>query len=141
MNPKGFNLLIIVFIVMIGIIHSSAQAPYTGGKGSGFSMANSAEVHIDANGKIGPATGKNVIFPNPVLSGSTLRLGFREIITSGFEIEIIDPLGQICMREKVTASGNDFEFRLPQLAQGIYLMRTMADGELQVRKLLIYSNK
>ena len=73
------------------------------------------------------------IYPNPV--HETLHINIGSLDPSITNIEVVDIIGKLVIATK--AISNDFELRLPQLANGMYVVKVLVDNKEIINKKLI----
>jgi hypothetical protein len=124
-------LLTLVFACLLTTC-AQAQAPYTGGAGSGYASTGIAVVPLENENA-------SSLSPSPAQAGTELNLkviGLRNKL----EIRIWNPAGQLLYRARHWDVTGDQTFVLTAPATaGVYLVEWIADGNSQLQKLIVFA--
>ena len=108
-----------------------AQAPYTGGAGSGYASTGLAVLPFENENTAS-------LSPSPAQAGTDLNLkviGLRNKL----EIRIWNPAGQLLYRARHwDVTGDQTLVLTAPDSAGLYLVEVIADGNSQVHKLIVF---
>jgi hypothetical protein len=125
----------IIIILFLSIqLPTNAQAPYTGGKGDGYDMGETAVTTEQDQPSTSP--GGIQISPNPLPSGAFLQITADNLDTAPLTVNIYDLIGKRVYQQKWSDPSNRFYLKL-QLHAGVYVVHVVADRQTYSRKLII----
>jgi hypothetical protein len=125
----------VIALLLLIQCRAVAQSAYHGGKGGGFAMASTNLIHIDKNGQIGAAD--NSIYPNPLVTGGSLFINFKDIPTKPVVLELMDISGRLCYKDIILLVSNITTLPLSNIAQGMYFLKLANANEVSVTKLIV----
>ena len=78
-------------------------------------------------------------YPNPVQSNSFLTIQVESEASSNAHLTLLDNQGRIVLRtvESVSIGSNQFEFGVPSVPTGLYLLRVELNGKVGTRKISV----
>ena len=81
------------------------------------------------------------IAPNPVRSGNTLRVAYNFEGSKEGTLELVSPIGNKLKSIELDVEQYNYDLQIPKLAEGIYLLRFMVDGQLFQTEQVIVSDR
>lgn len=122
--------LLAFLVICLGAFSVKAQAPYTGGSGSGYASTGLSVAVV------APSVGIS-LSPSPAYAGAALTLQVHGL-QNKLEVRIWDPAGRLLTRERHWGVSGSLSLALTAPATvGVYLVECLIDGQSQVQKLIV----
>jgi len=133
MSYKLLKIKSVLFLAFTLLTSFTCFAQYTGGRGDGFAMVETAPLAQGIK-KVSYENGIH-LSPNPVCTGQNARLQFEKQLNSNTTLIIMDLTGRVFRSESITAGTQQYLINTSGMLSGIYIVKIVS-AEYQIEKKL-----